>query len=588
MRNVQFANGTIPLNWMNRMLTNVDKLCILGGNLRHIPPTAFLGQFAGNLRTLIFEDITITSWNSDTFVGLSNLEQLMIKNSVLVNVQSHAIRAIHETIDTLTITNVGKWNPTSVAGYSALDRLKRVDFSQNDFGDIINRKTFRSLNSCKVLFLNSCKITAIGVGSFDSLKNIEMLFLNDNYLVTVPPALFTTILNIVQIKPRIHLQDNRWKCDCSQNELIKLSKNDLLLVDPDCYYPDHMNGKPFSKLESYCRKDEDDIEIIVSKKDSDVSTVDTFTGPCVSANYTVQNTYLRIISPIPQYQCQLETIRYFERISQRRLDETFLTGETKTAILKPNFLFQSNSRSMMQVGSSPTNGYGLIWYRSACPNEVFCVNILPDLLRVYNIIEDDEYTFCPINLSTAVVDTNGCIFYNSSYPTNDDTHYYKYLREHPVLYVATALLCLIFGALCVYGVIRKNPSLLKGSKRLLFVKHRNVDALVLPPKIPLRSSLTSVEKINFNENRIFTVQDNNKLCAKHFLRSNSVRSDKSNTPTYVSAMQPTEVQLAEWRIRNHFDKTESIISISSGISKYSWICESCNDSSSNILYESLK
>lgn len=581
--NVQFENETMPLNWLSRMPTNVRRLCLKGGNLRHIPPTAFLGQFAGGLKTLVLDSITIASWTSDTFVGLSHLNELVIKDSLLMNIGKDALRAIDETIQSVIVTNNGKWNPAFLTGMSSLQRLTDVDFSLNDFGNIINKFSFRALKSCKVLFLNSCKIASIEAGAFDFLENIEILFLNDNFLLTVPSGLFSTILSINNPKPRIHLQDNLWECNCKQKDLISLSKNGLLLIDPICHRPEHMHGKPISILETYCGENDMDPIDIFFRQENFSSKNRNVDSPCYNNRERPITTALRVISPVSRYSC------HFLSVNRNQIQPRQPQNNDTNDWIKPTFFMQDRMNSMIQIGSSLEFGYGLIWYHSQCPNEIHCISTMPSFLTVYSELNDTEYTFCPFHLFTDIIETTKCVFTNISQMRSDfdgTPKQYKYLPQLPTYYFAiTALFCILFGALFVYGVIRHNPALLKGSKRLLFVKHKNVEALVLPPKIPLRSSLTS--ESNINDTGVFTVGDG-KLYNNNLVRSNSMRSDKSYTPTYVSAMQPTEAQLAEWRIRNHFDKNDSLISISSDYSNYSWIWDRRNEGSTHIPYTSLK
>ncbi|KAL0842285.1 hypothetical protein ABMA28_014424 [Loxostege sticticalis] len=595
LRDSTFDNNTMPLHWMSRMPTHIHVLNIIGGNLHHIPPTAFVGQFAGNIRALSLEDITISQWMSNTFVGLSSLRRLFIKNCVFDNISRNALRAIDGTIHTITVTHSGKWDPVAITGYSSSDNeLDTVDFSFNDFGSSLRSTTFVGLKSCKTLYLNSCKITAIGAGTFDPLVNIELLFLSDNLLLKVPSGLFEPFLNGNRLKPRIHLENNPWKCDCLQRDLIQLSQHGLLPVDIVCSNPGHMLAKTISELEVYCQTVSRqpivsvDVDLISPRmpKFSVGHPLTAFEQPCFYGTEPISNYSVKVVSPVALFECyNVSFIQNFKQLS-RSLP---LRDLTESNWLNPRFILQKSRYSMIQVSSTLAN-HGLLWYQSSCPNEVYCLNTVPNFLRVYNRVPDTEYTFCPFDLKRFEITTNNCVNYNLFEKEIDTSNVYYFMQNSPFLYVGVSVFCLGLGAMCVYMLIRKNPILLKGSKRLLFVKHRNVDALVLPPKVPLRkeNSLLDSNVCLMKDTEIFTVPDDGKLHISHFMRSNSVRSDKSSTPTYISAMQPTEAQLAEWRIRHHFDKSESIISISSDISTFSWTSDRTTaEITTNVVYESL-
>ncbi|XP_028162171.1 uncharacterized protein LOC114354111 [Ostrinia furnacalis] len=586
-----FPNETLPVRWMSRMPPNIHNLEIVGGNLRHIPSTSFLGHFAGNLRVLTMEDVTISQWMSDTFVGLSKLKVLSMRNCTFEIMERNALRALRRTVRTLTVINSGKWNPAYITGSISADRLTRVDLSSNYFGRFIRAHTFMGLKSCEFLFLNSCHITAIGLGAFDSLVSIKSLFLNDNFLITVPPSLFKSILT-VDSHPTILLHGNSWQCDCLQEDLIKMSKNGLIPIDPTCHRPTEMFGKSFTELQNYCSTFSQDKEIeslTMLSKDSVVTSIDQ---SCSFGEEPSNNTSLRVVSPIAYFDCP--NISFINNFKESRPSRS-LKDVSESDWLKPTFLLRNSDVSVMQVGSSAApNGYGLLWYQSSCPNEVYCLRTIPTFLRVYryNILPTTEYTFCPIDLTSVAIPMHSCVTYNLSALEGSQNVVYRYFQSPSILYISigVGLISLGLGAMCVYMIIRKNPNLLKGSKRLVFVRHRNVDALVLPPKIPLRNTDSFMEDDIFSKNgKIFTVPDDSKLYVNHFVRSNSVRSDKSSTPTYISAMQPTEAQLAEWRIRHHFENNSSLISISSDISTFSWANDLTSaEITTNVVYENLK
>lgn len=515
------------------MRTHIHKLSIVGGNLKHISRETFMSQFPGNIRSLMLEDITISNWRSDMLVGLSNLEDLYINRCNIIEIQRNALEAVDDTLKILSITSSGKWDPANLTGAAKLKKLSTVFFSSNNFSKILDHNSFSTLHMCKILYLNSCGITAIGAGAFNSLHSIEVIFLNNNYLTTVPSGLFEIITFNGNLRPRINLQHNDWFCDCSANDLRLLSNEGLLIVDPICSSPEESKGQSFTEFYQKCKLS--NVTVPTTRHDYDANYV-YLNGTCSYDNLTVDNDNIHVISPIDIFQCSSQNLGRFDVsiVSKNNFDSN--------GILKPTFALKYADFNIVEIRATRSNGYGLVWFQSHCPRTIFCINTLPEYIRVYNLNMHAHYTFCPVRKSSNRIESNSCVNYSMSVIRTKSTAF------RIIVYISISVACLVFGAMCVYAMIRKFPYLLKGSSRVLFVKHKNVDALILPPKVPLRSNLLNdIDMCDFNDKSIFIVPERSK---DKFVRKNSIGSYKSSAPSYISALQPTEDQLLEWRLRN--------------------------------------
>lgn len=491
-------------------------------------------QFTGSIRRLMLVDITITNWRPDMLVGLSNLEDLCLIRCNIKETQRNALEAVDDTLKILAITSSGEWNPANLTGSTQLQKLSQVVFSSNNFTNILDHNSFSRLDMCKAFYLNSCGIIAIGAGAFNSLHHIEVIFLNNNFLTTVPPGLFDMIV-LKDPRPRINLQHNKWVCDCSYHDLRLLSREGLLIIDPVCHYPDELKGQSFTEFEKKC-SNSTEINIRHNYEKTKYVYLD---GACSYDNLTVNRDGINLISPINIFQCSKNIFRSFDISTVSKNDYLRTQG-----ILKPTFAIKNTDYSMVEISATERNDYGLIWFQSQCPNTIYCINTLPEFMRVYNLDTYAQYIFCPVQLSSEMVEVEGisCVEYSMS-DKSRETMVFRIL-----VYVSTAVASLIFGAMCVYAIIRKFPSLLKGSSRVLFVKHKNVDALILPPKVPMRSHLLNdIDLPDFSNKNIFIVPERFK---DKCVRRNSIGSYKSSAPSYISALQPTEDQLVEWRLRN--------------------------------------
>lgn len=567
LKNPMFTNSTLPLNWLSGLRSKIRSLTIIGGNLKHIPPNAFISPFATHVRTLSLEDVTLTSWLPETFIGLSNIQELLIKNTELLTIHSSALKTLDDTLTTLDIKATNVWNPINVTGSANPQKLTTVDFSRNIFIDILNKNSFSKLQNCKILYLNSCKIAVISNGTFDNLMNIEILFLNNNYIHTVPTGLFSQVIALKH-KPRINLQDNPWMCECTINDLRKLHKHDLLIVEPSCYYPKEVRGLTFSEFENYCTTNDSKTQLIIPDKDVNENfnrSNQTLNIENKLCEYDGQVNYeiTPLVSASNKYRCSSFRVQNYKLIPtvSNSLCDLF---STENKWLKPVFYSRSQPNSVIEISSYGPSDYGLLWYRANCPREIYCVSRLPQVLRLFNVNKNNQYIFCPFSNKTVM--TNECVVYDFS---KSQQPYYR----NPIylLCTITAIVCLTFGALGVYGLIRKNPGLLKGSKRVLFVKHKQVDALVLPPKVPIRNNLMNETHLSNSNRNIFIMSPNLNNLPMKFTRMNSTRSTNSSNPSYISAIQPNEDQLAQWRLKHYLEKESTVHSLDSCTSSISWI-----------------
>ncbi|XP_063531442.1 uncharacterized protein LOC134742323 [Cydia strobilella] len=551
----RFTNESLPQNWLTRLRPVVVEIGIIRGNLHDIPQNAFSAAFARNLRLLMLEEITITSWSPYALLGLTNLENIFIKKCNIIDMQENFLSAVSQTLSTLTVVESGYWNPENLTGSSQLasfSMLTWVDLSRNDFGANLGNTSFTRLRYCKSLYLVSNRISYIEPGTFDNLVKLEYLNLNNNFLNRIEPGLFNIMTSSSTPKVKLNLVENWWHCDCSDRELRRLTARGILLVDPICNSPKSVRGKTFYEFVAHCKENEPKQIVAVDMQrktvENEESSIDKFM--CVSK--TSPDSTSKVVSPFHNYQCAVNVVNSLSQ-GYSTLSDYYNNTSKESLWVKPATILIGDNFTMVELSLSRTEGHGLIWYRNSCANEVFCVNVLPDTLRLYNIDIYNEYTFCPVDLKSGTVESSYCI--DVSWNNTSNSSFITRLILFPLI----ALASLFFGAFTLYMLIRKYPFLLKGSKRLLFVKHKTVDALVLPPKVPLRG----VQSNTFlNNSKDFP--DIPTSLHHDFMRSGSVRSCHSIAPSYISALHPTEEQLADWRLKHaneRFDSHYATVSI---------------------------
>ncbi|OWR44240.1 leucine-rich repeat transmembrane protein FLRT1 [Danaus plexippus plexippus] len=547
-----FKDSILPEFWLYQMRSKVSEMAIIGGNINYITPQAFLSPFSNNLKVLILEQLKLVSWDTYMLVGLSNLKKLYVKDCMIADISSNVLKPVNETLQYLDIKIINHWNPHNVTGRGDLE-LREVDFSFNYFYDVLKNTSFSKLGKCKVLFLNSCKITSIAKGTFDYLQSLEILYLNNNYLVTIADNLFKAIL---PHRPRIALQENYWHCDCLNVHLRSIQKSGLLIIDPLCHYPERIRGMTFTNFEKFCKS-----EIKTHEGDKSVSlqpvknvSFTLYTNElCSDKNVSLYSSdSIRIITPSRSHRCK------FNRMADLGLNigatRTYSYVWTTKQWITPVFFMEQSPYTMLELEALEQPGIGLVWYQSSCYTDIYCVNRIPNVLKVFNVNSGARYTFCPFNITAGMIVQSECLFYDlGSFERKE------YLNI--VTYLCISLGCLTFGAVCVYAIIFKNPSLLRANKRVLFVKHRSIEALILPPSVPLRKNLIH-ESDNFVKhyikNQNIFVLPGLGINTPNFIRStSSTRSIVSDDGSYISALQPTEEQLKEWRANQNINQCDN-------------------------------
>ncbi|CAG9585214.1 unnamed protein product [Danaus chrysippus] len=400
-------------------------------------------------------------------------------------------------------------------------------------------------------------------------KVSEMAIIGGNINYITPQAFLSPFSNnlkvliLEQLKliswdtyiPRIALQENYWHCDCLNIHLRSIQESGLLITDPLCHYPERIRGMTFSNFEKRCKSEKlHEADKSVSLQPMKNISFTLYTNElCTDKNVSFYaSESINIITPSRSHRCK------FNRMADLGINieatPTYSYVWTTKQWITPVFFMEQSPYTMLELEALEQPGIGLVWYQSSCYTDIYCVNRIPNVLKVFNVNSGARYTFCPFNTTAGMIVQSECLFYDlGSFGRKE------YLNI--VTYLCISLGCLTFGAVCVYAIIFKNPSLLRANKRVLFVKHRSIEALILPPSVPLRKNLIH-ESDNFVKhyikNQNIFVLPGLGINTPNFIRStSSMRSIVSDDGSYISALQPTEEQLKEWRANQNINQCDN-------------------------------
>ncbi|KDR11745.1 hypothetical protein L798_13693 [Zootermopsis nevadensis] len=98
------------------------------------------------------------------------------------------------------------------------------------------------------------------------------------------------------------------------------------------------------------------------------------------------------------------------------------------------------------------------------------------------------------------------------------------------IFCSALAVSLIVGGVIIYTAVRHNPRLIKGNKRVIVVGHRAGEVIVMPKEY-------SVDNAGFRR-----------------MSDSSYYTARTSKTSYVTAIQPTPVQLIAWKFNRMWDR----------------------------------
>ncbi|XP_014481504.1 PREDICTED: SLIT and NTRK-like protein 1 [Dinoponera quadriceps] len=156
---------------------------------------------------------------------------------------------------------------------------------------------------------------------------------------------------------------------------------------------------------------------------------------------------------------------------------------------------------------------------------------------------------------SSVTSTSHDISTSSSYHSTTEMPNYRPVDYHVIIpvFVSSLIVMGFLSALLMFVIVRRHPTILRGSKRIVIVKREIPDVMILPKGV----SSDAIESMN--KNTISTISRNLKEDEyivplppiRNPTRKNS-RSSASSVPSdtsYISSIEPTLSQLDSWQLK---------------------------------------
>ena len=545
-----FPNNSLNPNWLHTNLP-IEKLSLLNSGLTFISKGAFASNIFSNTKTLEICRAKIHTFNKFTFQELPILNNLYISDNIIQEADFDLLSPISSSIEVLMLDSSLKnlqvlLNITS--GPSILTKIQIISLQDNTL-PTLTPQIFKSIPNIHSLYLARSNIETISSDTFKFTKSLQQLDLKNNLLSQLPPEIFSSILSR-NPEFKATLSENPWNCTCDFQWIQKaIQKYPQFLTEiPQCEKPEKNFQLHFTNAK-FC----DDNE-------KNITTTEVTERPSRFVKFT----------------CSTEQVSRNQETKIRKL----LSSDIWEFPRSEDFSVQPLDDGTVVINIT-FSGSSLMWYKSdeISSDSINCLRDVKGPLILRNLQEASSYTIClledfgqkpsPFNCLTVRTGTFSSSLKTNAWLTNDD--------KTMVFSITTSLLVIIMliSILMSFLIIRRNPSLLRGSKRILMVRKRSVKALVLPqgvkidspespesnlkyptcssvpsaPNIPDPGYLTPLEVRKCRNNRY--TRGISLDCPRQLGRKDSktsgVSSQYSAAPSYISGIEPSAIELANWR-----------------------------------------
>jgi Leucine-rich repeat (LRR) protein len=227
-------------------LTELEELYIYNCGLETIELGAFNGLT--ELRRLSIWNNEISEITPGTFENMNSLENLGLMNNRLEHLDSNVFKELFKLKRlTLSGNQLQYLNPDMFLG---LPNLKQLDLKENWALQVPTDRNFINSRSLSRLDISDCNISSVSVQTFANVSALKWLDLSSNNLRTVD-------INILIASPklsRLYLYGNPLQCDCQLQEVWRFCQNFNIQTEtegrpPECDTPSELKGMWWGVLE---------------------------------------------------------------------------------------------------------------------------------------------------------------------------------------------------------------------------------------------------------------------------------------------------------------------------------------------------
>ncbi|CAG9760686.1 unnamed protein product [Ceutorhynchus assimilis] len=454
-------------------------------NLQQIGDFSFSGEpFTTNLLELTFNNIPVKTITKSMFMGssISALEIYYDSMSDGLNIEQDVLGQASSKVTSIALkyclTN-GEALKNLTGRGSLLTTLQILDLSYNSISKL-PKQAFLKAPSLQILYLVSSGINEIELGAFDGLNEIIQLYINNNHLKTLSDGMFNDLIGLRSM----FISGNPWNCNCDLQWL-----KEYLSIMPAI---DYKRCDTDSGWVSF-----DEVDFCPSKMST--TSTSSITSTTTTSTEVTTSTETSLSSASTQTSKNDDSFLY-ERIWCRNLlmYSPEISDSTKNVIWyeslfkRRNIIYtfselEATATYLLNISSIVEEKEYLIWTDVKNRSNYGCVfNISQSILL--DLQYEKTYTICLASNDT--LDNYALIADDCTAITTppDWNHRAWYLNYQKITIIVSIVLTLIstigITAAVVYFIVKYNPELIKGNKRILIVKTGSYS----PKNVPVRLS----------------------------------------------------------------------------------------------------
>ncbi|XP_053964118.1 uncharacterized protein LOC128867048 [Anastrepha ludens] len=481
---IEFPKQEISHGFLGKYSNQVRYLYIGSSNVAAIGSAAF-GE--GIFEKIILENLQLVELHKNIFENLTNtFESLAViqRNKPINSIRDDFLDHVVHQIKNLTL-QVGLPKITNAAVLSGLlQNLSYVNLSYNNFTNTFNDGTFKKMSNVKSLDLSYSNIQFLPDYIFSHFSSsLRHLNLSNNQLLTINNLVFGRYT--IHIDLVIDAHSNPWNCSCElRAEMVIIFRYQDNY--PTCETPNEYAG--LSVLDEGLCAGEFNTTVGNSMSTrltteyttpTSVDALNLLNSTTTSSNALIEPTTSDIMSTM-----LLQCLSYANETTaewQSALQPVSQMSITALPNLQVEVILESNNSGV---------SYGLVWdfysmtvnynqYGLGCTGSInyttIIEDLLPDTAYTFCLVRKDQLTISPFCCESVHLHSNLSVSYNA-WLTND-------MRSTGIsLIIVGVVLCCFVGISGVCMLIKNQPTLLKGSKRVQPTSNNAQDIVIFPKK----------------------------------------------------------------------------------------------------------
>lgn len=534
IKDCEFSDNMLRKNWLSINLS-IDELTLNHCSLKEIEDDTFASSIFEKTSRIIIVNNKISYLRKAMFRHLEALQELSIQENIIKSAEFNLLEEVAGSLTNLELRQAINDREVlkNITGAGELFKLKLLSL----YGNVISRideKLFAGVSRIESLFLHDSNIATVSRDVLKPISSVLLLTLNKNKITSLPEGLLDSAISSAK-SFHIYVKNNPWHCDCKLKWMQDFIEDHSSMIDnPTCDTPPMNAGKSFAVANFSC--DESSITIPTTIINSSPGSSEH------SWNQNNRTSTPRISTTtdndkIIRVTCNA-TDTFLQTYNSRKLQSTDVQFYPRF----PNFYVSKILDTSILVNLPNQSGVTLLWFdNNNVYDSIRCAKNAKRSYLVEDIDPQASYTICLLDDNGKFISPLNCLavttraaYESRTWLTNADKTLVLSLS------IASLLLLFFVGGFLSFLLIRRHPTLLRGSKRVMLVKRWNVDAIVLPKGVDVN------EKWKRRRSYVAKSHEDGYVTPlppigipRHLASRTSSQSDRNS---YVSPIETTETQ----------------------------------------------